>query len=169
MTELSLVNFSNTFKFLLLNECYCCCFSEMDHEDTGHTPKDTTYKKVVFRKYLDSTFTSRDPRAEYEEHLGILGPVIRAEVDDVIQVRFKNLASRPYSLHAHGLSYEKSSEGKTYEDESPEWFQEDDAVQPNSSYTYVWHATKRSGPENPGSACRAWAYYSAVNVVGFKF
>ncbi|XP_052055966.1 coagulation factor V isoform X2 [Apodemus sylvaticus] len=138
--------------------------SEMDHEDADHTPKDTTYKKVVFRKYLDSTFTSRDPQAEYEEHLGILGPVIRAEVDDVIQVRFKNLASRPYSLHAHGLSYEKSSEGKTYEDDSPEWFQEDDAVQPNSSYTYVWHAVERSGPENPGSACRAWAYYSAVNV-----
>lgn len=138
--------------------------SEMDHEYTDHTPKDTTYKKVIFRKYLDSTFTSRDLRAEYEEHLGILGPVIRAEVDDVIQVRFKNLASRPYSLHAHGLSYEKSSEGETYEDDSPEWFQEDDAVQPNSSYTYVWHATERSGPENPGSACRAWAYYSAVNV-----
>ncbi|XP_034369380.1 coagulation factor V isoform X1 [Arvicanthis niloticus] len=138
--------------------------SEMDHEDTDPTPKDTTYKKVIFRKYLDSTFTSRDPGAEYEEHLGILGPVIRAEVDDVIQVRFKNLASRPYSLHAHGLSYEKSSEGESYEDDSPEWFQEDDAVQPNSSYTYVWHATERSGPENPGSACRAWAYYSAVNV-----
>ncbi|XP_051003709.1 coagulation factor V [Acomys russatus] len=138
--------------------------SEMDNEDTDHIPKDTTYKKVVFRKYLDSTFTKRAPLGEYEEHLGILGPVIRAEVDDVIQVRFKNLASRPFSLHAHGLSYEKSSEGKTYEDDSPEWFQEDNAVQPNSSYTYVWHATQRSGPENPGSACRAWAYYSAVNV-----
>uniref|UniRef100_A0A8C7EWP3 Coagulation factor V n=1 Tax=Neovison vison TaxID=452646 RepID=A0A8C7EWP3_NEOVI len=123
----------------------------------------TIYKKVVFRKYLDSTFTKRDPLGEYEEHLGILGPIIRAEVDDVIQVRFKNLASRPYSLHAHGLSYEKSSEGKTYEDDSPEWFKEDNAVQPNSSYTYVWHATTRSGPESPGSACRAWAYYSAVN------
>ena len=81
------------------------------------------------------------------------------------KVRFKNLASRPYSLHAHGLSYEKSSEGKTYEDDSPEWFKEDNAVQPNSSYTYVWHATERSGPESPGSACRAWAYYSAVNPV----
>nr|XP_006974825.2 coagulation factor V [Peromyscus maniculatus bairdii] len=138
--------------------------SEMDNEDTDGIPKDTTYKKVVFRKYLDSTFTRRDLHGEYEEHLGILGPVIRAEVGDVIQVRFKNLASRPYSLHAHGLSYEKSSEGKTYEDDSPEWFQEDNAVQPNSSYTYVWHATERSGPENPGSACRAWAYYSAVNV-----
>ncbi|XP_048213738.1 coagulation factor V [Perognathus longimembris pacificus] len=132
-------------------------------DDTDDTPEDTTYKKVVFRKYLDSTFTRRDPRGEYEEHLGILGPIIRAEVDDVIQVRFKNLASRPYSLHTHGLSYEKSSEGKTYEDDSPEWFQDDNAIQPNSSYTYVWHATERSGPENPGSACRVWAYYSAVN------
>ncbi|XP_008523772.2 coagulation factor V [Equus przewalskii] len=134
--------------------------SEMDDDDV---PEDTIYKKVVFRKYLDSTFSKRDPQGEYEEHLGILGPVIRAEVDDVIQVRFKNLASRPYSLHAHGLSYEKSSEGKTYDDDSPEWFKEDNAIQPNSSYTYVWHATERSGPESPGSACRAWAYYSAVN------
>ncbi|XP_042530334.1 coagulation factor V [Dipodomys spectabilis] len=137
---------------------------EVDLDDEiDDVPQDTTYKKVVFRKYLDSTFTRRDPRGEYEEHLGILGPIIRAEVDDVIQVRFKNLASRPYSLHTHGLSYEKSSEGKTYEDDSPEWFKEDNAVQPNSSYTYVWHATERSGPENPGSACRVWAYYSAVN------
>ncbi|KAF6292812.1 coagulation factor V [Rhinolophus ferrumequinum] len=137
--------------------------SDVDAENTDDASQGTVYKKVVFRKYLDSTFTKRDPRGEHEEHLGILGPVIRAEVDDVIQVRFKNLASRPYSLHAHGLSYEKSSEGKTYEDESPEWFKEDNAIQPNSSYTYVWHATVRAGPENPGSACRAWAYYSAVN------
>uniref|UniRef100_A0A8C7BTN7 Coagulation factor V n=1 Tax=Neovison vison TaxID=452646 RepID=A0A8C7BTN7_NEOVI len=134
-----------------------------DYSKFAQRFENTIYKKVVFRKYLDSTFTKRDPLGEYEEHLGILGPIIRAEVDDVIQVRFKNLASRPYSLHAHGLSYEKSSEGKTYEDDSPEWFKEDNAVQPNSSYTYVWHATTRSGPESPGSACRAWAYYSAVN------
>ncbi|XP_006872716.1 PREDICTED: coagulation factor V [Chrysochloris asiatica] len=137
--------------------------SEVDSEDEDEAPEDTIYKKVVFRKYVDSTFTMRDPQGEYEEHLGILGPVIRAEVGDVIQVRFKNLASRPYSLHTHGLSYEKSSEGKTYDDDSPEWFQEDNAVQPNNTYTYVWHATEKSGPENLGSVCRAWAYYSAVN------
>ncbi|XP_064139040.1 coagulation factor V [Loxodonta africana] len=134
-----------------------------NEEDTEDAPKNTVYKKVVFRKYLDSTFTKHDPRGEYEEHLGMLGPIIRAEVDDVIQVHFKNLASRPYSLHAHGLSYEKSSEGKTYDDDSPEWFKEDNAIRPNDTYTYVWHATERSGPEDPGSACRAWAYYSAVN------
>ncbi|XP_063109706.1 coagulation factor V isoform X1 [Cavia porcellus] len=137
--------------------------SEMDNEASDDVKKDTTYKKVVFRKYLDSTFTKRDPRGEYEEHLGILGPIIRAEVDDVIQVHFKNLASRPYSIHAHGLSYEKSSEGRSYDDDSPEWFQDDNAILPNNSYTYVWHATDRSGPETSGSACRAWAYYSAVN------
>ncbi|XP_074078065.1 coagulation factor V [Macrotis lagotis] len=125
--------------------------------------ENTVYKKVIFRSYLDSTFSVPDPRGENEEHLGILGPIIRAEVDDVIQVRFKNLASRPYSLHAHGLSYEKSSEGKSYEDDSPKWYQDDNAIQPNGSYTYVWHATERSGPENPGPACRAWVYYSAVN------
>ncbi|XP_004706894.1 coagulation factor V [Echinops telfairi] len=132
-------------------------------EDVDGAPKNTIYKKAVFQKYTDSTFTQRDPRGEYEEHLGILGPIIRAEVGDVIQVHLKNLASRPYSLHAHGLSYEKSSEGKTYDDDSPEWFQEDNAVQPNSTYTYVWHATERSGPENPSSACRVWTYYSSVN------
>lgn len=31
-----------------------------------------------------------------------LGPIIRAEVGDVILVIFKNLASRPYCIHPHG-------------------------------------------------------------------
>ncbi|XP_007480806.2 coagulation factor V isoform X2 [Monodelphis domestica] len=132
-------------------------------DDVDNIRRNTVYKKVIFRRYTDGTFSVLDPRGENEEHLGILGPIIMAEVDDVIQVRFKNLASRPYSLHAHGLSYDKSSEGKSYEDDSPEWYQDDNAIQPNGSYTYVWHATERSGPENPGSACRAWVYYSAVS------
>lgn len=49
--------------------------------------RQTVYTKVVFRQYLDNTFTKPDVEGEYEEHLGILGPVIRAEVEDVIQVR----------------------------------------------------------------------------------
>uniref|UniRef100_A0A8C3F7K2 Plastocyanin-like domain-containing protein n=1 Tax=Chrysemys picta bellii TaxID=8478 RepID=A0A8C3F7K2_CHRPI len=118
------------------------------NDRTSHDGGNTIYKKVIFRSYVDSTFTTREPEGEYDEHLGILGPVIRAEVDDVIQVHFKNLASRPYSLHSHGLFYEKSSEGR---------------IQPNDTYTYVWFATKRSGPIQPGAACRSWAYYSGVN------
>ncbi|KAM4044098.1 coagulation factor V [Anomaloglossus baeobatrachus] len=121
------------------------------------------YTKVVFRQYIDSTFTKRDVEGEYEEHLGILGPVIRAEVEDVIQVTFKNLASRPYSIHAHGVSYEKSSEGYRYDDETMEWLKKDEVIEPQESYVYVWYATKSSGPEPDGSACKTWAYHSGLN------
>lgn len=52
----------------------------------GKTCKDGTTYKVIFQSYTDSTFTTLQEEDEYTEHLGILGPVIRAEVDDVIQV-----------------------------------------------------------------------------------
>lgn len=45
------------------------------------------YKKVVFQAYLDNSFTDPLARGELDEHLGILGPYIRAQVDDVIMVR----------------------------------------------------------------------------------
>ncbi|XP_027753564.1 coagulation factor V [Empidonax traillii] len=128
------------------------------------TCKDGSRYKVIFQSYTDSTFTTLQDEDEYTEHLGILGPVIRAEVDDVILVHFKNLASRPYSLHAHGLLYEKSSEGSIYDDESTAWFKEDDEIQPNNSYIYVWYANRRSGPVQSGAACRSWIYYSDLNL-----
>ncbi|OCT94736.1 coagulation factor V [Xenopus laevis] len=123
----------------------------------------TQYTKARFQQYLDSSFSKADAPGEYGEHLGILGPVIRAEVDDIIQITFKNLASRPYSLHAHGVSYEKSSEGFRYDDGTPDWLKKDDAVKPGETYTYVWYATHQSAPESEGSDCRTWIYYSGVN------
>ncbi|KAM6446565.1 coagulation factor V isoform 3-T3 [Liasis olivaceus] len=138
-------------------------YSPLKKSSVRSRPARTTFKKAVFRSYPDDTFQTPNPGGEYEKHLGMLGPVIRAEVDDVIQVQFKNLASRPYSLHAHGLLYEKSSEGRSYDDQSPDFFKKDDAVMPNGTYTYVWHVTKRSGPTHNKKICRSWAYYSAVN------
>lgn len=44
------------------------------------------YRKVVFQEYLDESFTQPLPRGELDEHLGILGPYIRAEQDDRIVV-----------------------------------------------------------------------------------
>src|SRR5215471_9591240 len=55
------------------------------------------YRKAVYREYTDGTFTTRKPRAKQEEYLGLLGPILRAEVGDTIKVVFKNNASRPYS------------------------------------------------------------------------
>ncbi|KAJ7356217.1 hypothetical protein OS493_025970 [Desmophyllum pertusum] len=44
-------------------------------------------------------------------HLGFLGPVIRAEVGDVIEVVFMNNASLNYSVQPHGVFFNKSNEG----------------------------------------------------------
>ena len=62
-------------------------------------------KKAIYREYTDATFTQRKQRNSEEEYLGILGPMIKAEVGDTIEVIFKNLASREYSIHPHGLFY----------------------------------------------------------------
>lgn len=47
----------------------------------------TKFTKVVFRSYVDSSFSTPEIRGETEEHLGILGPVIKAEVGQSIMVR----------------------------------------------------------------------------------
>lgn len=40
----------------------------------------STYTKAVFREYTDAKFTTPKPRPEAHEHLGLLGPMLRAEV-----------------------------------------------------------------------------------------
>ena len=62
-------------------------------------------KKAIYREYTDATFAQQKQRNKEEEHLGIMGPMIKAEVGDTIEVIFKNLASREYSIHPHGLFY----------------------------------------------------------------
>lgn len=44
------------------------------------------YKKVVFRAYRDKDFLRPVGRGELQEHLGIMGPVIRVEINDLLTV-----------------------------------------------------------------------------------
>lgn len=44
------------------------------------------YKKVVFRAYRDEGFQEVAGRGELEIHLGIMGPFIRTEINDVLTV-----------------------------------------------------------------------------------
>ena len=76
----------------------------------------TVYRKALYREYTDETFTQLKPRPAQWEHTGILGPILRAEVGDTIRVVFKNNATRPYSMHPHGVFYDKDSEGAGYDD-----------------------------------------------------
>lgn len=44
------------------------------------------YKKVVFRAYSDKDFLIPVGRGEPQEHLGIMGPFIKAEINDLVTV-----------------------------------------------------------------------------------
>lgn len=66
------------------------------------------YKKAMFRQFTDATYTSQAPRPAW---LGFLGPTLRAEVGEVIVVHLKNFATRNYTMHPHGVFYEKNAEG----------------------------------------------------------
>ncbi|XP_028250097.1 coagulation factor V [Parambassis ranga] len=132
-------------------------------EKSLQSSRETKFTKVVFRGYMDSSFTTPDIRGEIDEHLGILGPVIKAEVEQTIMVVFRNNANRPYSLHPNGVSYTKQTEGLSYEDGSKYWFKYDNEVQPNTTFTYLWKVNSMVGPLPGESNCRTWAYYSGVN------
>lgn len=121
------------------------------------------YKKAIFREYTDSTFTERKPRPEAWKHLGMLGPVLRAEVGDTIVVVFRNNASFPASLHPHGVFYLKNSEGAPHDDGTEEADKGDDGVAPAGTYTYVWPVPERAGPAEGDLSSILWMYHSHVD------
>lgn len=72
------------------------------------------YRKSLFRGYTSSNYTSR---VEHPSWLGFQGPLIRAEVGDMVEVMVLNdlqSVPRPVSLHSMGLQYTPDSEGANY-------------------------------------------------------
>lgn len=53
----------------------------------------------------------RQPQPEW---LGIMGPIMCAEVGDTIMVEFLNRSRCAHGIHPHRLGYEKSSRGAHY-------------------------------------------------------
>lgn len=106
------INFQSSFSFLCHHRPESTYFSKTGNRIGG------VYLKALYREFEDSNFTVQKERTAEEEHLGFLGPVIRAEVGDTIEVVFKNKASRNYSIHAQGVYYNKCNEGALYNDGS---------------------------------------------------
>jgi FtsP/CotA-like multicopper oxidase with cupredoxin domain len=121
------------------------------------------YKKAVYREYTDARFLTLKPRTPEERYLGILGPVLRGEVGDTIKVVFKNKASRPYSMHPHGVLYAKSSEGSMYQDNSGDPGKDGGMVPPGKTYNYVWQIPERAGPGPKDPSSIIWLYHSHVD------
>ncbi|KAF1629359.1 Coagulation factor VIII, partial [Eudyptes filholi] len=120
------------------------------------------YRKAVFVEYPDALFTQPKPKPAW---MGLLGPTIRAEVYDTVVITFKNLASRPYNLHAIGVSYWKASEGAGYEDETSQLEKEGDRVDPGKTHTYIWEIQQNQGPMDGDSPCLTHSYSSNTNSV----
>ncbi|MDP2421386.1 multicopper oxidase domain-containing protein [Sediminibacterium sp.] len=103
--------------------------------------------KAIYVEYTDATFATKKPKEGAD--LGIVGPIIRAEVGDSIQVIFKNKAKFPYSIHPHGVVYDADNEGIA-------------GVAPGSTFTYKWRVTENSGPAERDGSSIGWVYHSHV-------
>lgn len=128
--------------------------------ERGPTRIGKVYRKAIYREYTDETFTKLKPRAAEWEHAGILGPVLRAEVGDTIKVIFRNNATKPYTMHPHGVFYLKDSEGAGYEDGTAGPNKADDSVPPKGTHTYLWKVPERAGPGKNDPSSVVWLYHS---------
>lgn len=120
------------------------------------------YKKARYIEYTDDTFTTEklsDPT------LGLVGPVIRAEVGDTVEVVFKNSLPFPATIHPHGVAYLKSSEGSPYFDGTMGADTADDGVPTGGTYTYRWQVPESSGPGPADPSTIVWMYHSHTNEV----
>lgn len=112
----------------------------------------TKWPKTRYIEYTDATFSVRKPQPEW---LGILGPIIRAEVGDSIEVTFLNRGKVPHSIHPHGLRYDKADEGAFY----LPWGA-GARVGPGGQFTYHWFADAGSGPGPGQLSSVVWWYHS---------
>jgi len=121
------------------------------------------YWKALYREYTPG-FAQLVQRGPKEEHLGLLGPILRAEVGDEIVIHYRNNASFPTSMHPHGVFYDKSSEGAPYADGTSQ--KADDFVQPGGEHTYVWGVPERAGPGPNDPSSIIWVYHSHSDETG---
>jgi FtsP/CotA-like multicopper oxidase with cupredoxin domain len=134
--------------------------SEETEGPTPSHPPPKIFLKAIYREYTDDTFKTLKLRTPEWEHLGILGPLIRAEVGDTIKVFFVNRTKIFCSLHPHGLAYAKDSEGAFYDDGTSGADREDDLIAPGKSHTYTWTVPERAGPAPGDSSSVLWMYHS---------
>jgi len=133
--------------------------TRQEHPHGGTVPKPwgqkTRWKKERYVEYTDETFTTRRAQPPW---LGILGPVLRAEVGDTIVVHFLNRTNGPRSVHPHGLRYTKEHEGAFYRPSGA-----GGRVAPGGRFAYRWVADEGSGPGPGEPSSVVWWYHSHVD------
>ncbi len=120
------------------------------------------FNKTRYIQYTDATYTSKVAQPNW---LGVLGPIIRAEVGDTVMVHFCNKStSGSYGMHPHGFRYSKDNEGAHYagvNDGTPHGAGAH--VAPGACYDYNWLADADSGPGKAEVSSKVWWYHSHVD------
>ncbi|KAM3583098.1 hypothetical protein VKS41_004849 [Umbelopsis sp. WA50703] len=109
--------------------------------------------KSLYRAYNDSSFIHA---VKFPQWQGMMGPILRAEVGDTLEIEVRNLASRNYSMHPHGVKYNFEMEGAIYQDALY------NSIPPNQTFTYRWEVPPRSGPGPLDGNSLVWGYHSHV-------
>ncbi|THZ25913.1 Cupredoxin [Aureobasidium pullulans] len=139
--------------------------------NAGYIEYGTVWTKALYRGYTDATFTQRTAQPAWQ---GTQGPILRAEVGDIIEILFVNNLTRNYAtMHSMGLAYQKSSEGADYPDAAAGVnFQipEEDGVPPvepglapGGCVVYKWMVPEFAGP-NENEPARIHSYHSYVSL-----
>ncbi|WP_027157712.1 multicopper oxidase domain-containing protein [Methylobacter luteus] len=118
-----------------------------------------SFPSTRYIQYTDSNFATKVTQPEW---LGILGPIIRAEVGDTIIVHFCNRSSKgAYSMHPHALRYNKEDEGAHYVGVNSRSQPGGGAkVKPGACYNYTWMADEESGPDKGDLSSKVWWYHT---------
>ncbi|XP_067657530.1 hephaestin-like [Haliotis asinina] len=133
------------------------------------------YKKAIYKEFTDATYTVEIPKPIW---LGFVGPILKGEEGDFLIIHFKNFAKNyTYSMHAHGVKYNKTSEGALYADGYHNTNAAEDLVKPGHSHIYNWTITPEASPTPNSPDCLSWIYHSHVHpnedinagLVGFMY
>src|SRR6185503_18759103 len=119
-------------------------------------------EKTRYIEYTDASFSHRKPQPQW---LGVLGPIIRAEVGDTVVVHFRNRApSGSYGMHPHGFRYTKDNEGAHYQGVNSGQPPGAGAEIPfGGSFDYVWVADPDSSPGPADPSSLVWWYHSHIS------
>ena len=116
---------------------------------------DRKVSKLRYVQYTDETFTTK---VMENPSLGILGPVLRGVVGELLVATFLNRTGKPLSMHPHGVKYDKDSEGAFYQPGAGKG----SSVEPGTAFTYVWQLDETRGPLASEPSSKGWLYHSHV-------
>lgn len=104
------------------------------------------YHKIVYHEYTDATFTHLVLRPSSDDYMGIVGPIIHAEVGDTVDIVFKNNSPVATNIALAGGASARAA-----------------PVKPHATARYVWRITDALGPGLHDGSSVAWRYYSTVD------